>query len=750
MKIFARNIFIIIGIITLTTISMIPVFVYAQSTASTPNAVTNFGDAVIGITNFVTGITPLLYTLMSLAAAAMGLAGLFLDFILKISILDLSQKLDSITSINTTWKVIRDLANMSFIFILLYEGIRMVVGLGESNIKKLIGNIVVAAILVNFSLFFTKVVIDASNIITLGFYNAIVGTGNTVTGLAGVLMNVLRLNTVGLFSVKGVIGTALDGANGITILIGNTIFLLIGTFVFLAISIMFVIRYLSFIILLIMSPMAFVSMAIPGLNDLKEKYVKTLTSQALFAPVFMLLTWVMLTLAGDSGFLSSISTADRSWWQVITNTGRSSSDTISTIVDYILLIGLLLQTLILSKSVSTKAGFVTKDMVNKGTGWLGGAVFGGTARAGTQTLGRIGRAVADSDTLREQVKEGGVRGWIAKKTLQTGKWTADASFDARNSSTLGDQLSKAGAGKGLKGGYDTYLKNKIKEDEELLKLIKPSARAVAEAEAKLKDDANKEKWKKERDDYFASDTYAQVLATEKAKRQKTLSDIEKSIRDQNAKLTQVNTELTQTTQTVESSAEYIALQAKLAAATTEEQRKVVEAEIEEARKPITTASAKIDAIRRLIETKEEEKRKAMKELDIGFNSWQQAQYESWISKEQEELIAIKGGQDEKKYGGKGALKDQIKTREVTSKTDEYAKTIGERIGNQRTAWTLGFGIPEFSKERGRALKKGIKKKKSIEDTIKEQVKEEANTEGDSSDQTPPASPATPPPTAPTP
>jgi hypothetical protein len=261
-----------------------------------------------------------------------------------------------------------------------------------------------------------------------------------------------------LYDPENMAKTVFSGANGITILLGNTIFLTIATFVFLAISVMFVIRYLAFILLLIMSPIAFVSMAVPGLTYLKDQYVKTLISQALFAPVFMLLTWVMLTLAGDSGFLSSANVANKSWWEILTNNTKGTL-VISTIVDYILIIGLLLQTLIISKSVATKAGFVTKDMVNKGTGFLGGVMFGGAAYAGRQFVGSRAAKMAKDEDLQKRADQGDLG---ARMRLGAAKYVAKSSFDVRRSFVGEKAASNMGIdmGKGMpfapdagKGGY---------------------------------------------------------------------------------------------------------------------------------------------------------------------------------------------------------------------------------------------------------------------------------------------------------
>lgn len=466
MKSVAQKIFIALGFITLITLSVIPVSTEAFTAAAAAKAVTEVAFAPIMVL-----LTPVFYGIMSIAAAGLGISGLLLDYIINISVVQLSDNLGKISAINNTWKVIRDLANMSFIFLLLYEGIRMVLGLGGTGVKKVVSGIIMAAILVNFSLFFTKVVIDASNIVTLGFYKSIVSAGTTQIagyeanfGLTGAYMKALRLSS--MYDLKTLGNIILNGPRGIIIFTGNTIFLLIAMFVFLAIAVMFIIRYLSFILLLIMSPVFFVSMAIPGLDGLKKKYSETLMSQALFAPVFMLLTWVLLTLAGDNGFLTSSVTT--SFGDAVAN---PSKDTISLIVDYLLIIGLLIQSLVLSKNIATKGGYVTSKYIDKGTAFLGGTMFGGAAALGRNVIGSRAAAMAEDKGLQERADRG--EKW-AKFQLGAAKYGAKSSFDVRRSAIGEDASSRLGIdlGSGVPfnskagvGGYAGKKADKKKEFE---------------------------------------------------------------------------------------------------------------------------------------------------------------------------------------------------------------------------------------------------------------------------------------------
>ena len=83
---------------------------------------------------------------------------------------------DTVTSsaafISIAWGIVRDLSNIFFILALLYIAIQTILGMGHET-KKMIVHVIIMALLINFSMFFTKVVIDSSNVLALIFYNKI-------------------------------------------------------------------------------------------------------------------------------------------------------------------------------------------------------------------------------------------------------------------------------------------------------------------------------------------------------------------------------------------------------------------------------------------------------------------------------------------------------------------------------------------------------------------------------------------------
>lgn len=310
-------------------------------------------------------------------------AGLVLNLVVQYTIVDMKTNMQDATVINTTWALIRDIANMGFIFVLLYAAIKTILGMG-SDTKKLIINVIVVAILINFSLFFTKVVIDASNIIAIAFYDAIAPgalDGGINTGLSGVMMEPLKLGTI-WDNVN--LQNAFDGRRIILIGILGSIFVLIASFVFFAMAILFVIRFVVLIIVLILSPIAFIAFVIPGLSNVGKQWREALFNQAFFAPIYFLLTYIVITIVNSDilGDLSSGGFASTFTENKTGDTGNGQLDVgpMGIVLNFFIIITFLIASLTISKSWANKAGGAVAN-INK---WALGAADG--ARRGVTRM----------------------------------------------------------------------------------------------------------------------------------------------------------------------------------------------------------------------------------------------------------------------------------------------------------------------------------------------------------------------------
>lgn len=429
--------------------------------------------------------------LQTVSTAVLGLAsllsyisGLALNQSIQFTIVDIAKNIGGTApntfgaSISSIWGTIRDIANMSFIFVLLYTAVMTMFGKGDY--KKTIVSIVVAAILVNFSLFFTKVIIDAGNLIALTFYHAIVpatsGTGTLPSGgISDAFTQQLHLSTLWK--------PDLSAGNIITIGLLGSVFLVIASFVFLAVALLFIVRYVILIIVIILSPLAFVADAVPGLKSYGKTWWNTLMGQTFFPAIYFLLTWIVLKLISTAGFIpGNLATALGGIPQQA-GTVIADPNAITTIFDFILIIAFLIMTLVLSKGMADKSS-------NGLTKWVGGVAGGATVglagRFARGTVGRAGQAIADN----EKLKAAAPTSRLARLALAAGGKTATSSFDIR-ATGVGKTLN---AGAAQKGGFADDMKNRIKKEVDTAKTFKasePEKKRVEDAEKAAKETLDK-------------------------------------------------------------------------------------------------------------------------------------------------------------------------------------------------------------------------------------------------------------------
>ena len=184
------------------------------------------------------------------------------------------------------WQIMRTFANVAFVIVFLIIIFSQVTGAGVTNygIKKLLPKLIIAAILVNLSYIICTVAVDASNIlgssikalfdsigaqISSPTMPGVADTGNAWTGLATLILAggiVFGLAVFGLLSIF------------LPSLIAAVLAIVI---VFLTLTI----RQALVIMLIIISPLAFVAYLLPGTEKLFEKWRKLMTTLLLMFPI---------------------------------------------------------------------------------------------------------------------------------------------------------------------------------------------------------------------------------------------------------------------------------------------------------------------------------------------------------------------------------------------------------------------------------------------------------------------------------
>ncbi|MEK7176984.1 MAG: hypothetical protein AAB719_01680 [Patescibacteria group bacterium] len=433
-------------------------------------------------------VIPLAESILQFMGFLTGLAGVVLNAVVYFTVISMSDNYAANeTAINNAWDAVRDLANMGFIFILLYAAIRTILGVG-SDTKKLIVNVIIVAILINFSLFFTKLVIDAANILALFFHDLIIPSG-TLTDLTTALSSrglsnafMQQLNLQSLYSFSG--GTLGNGTI-LTITMMGSIMLVISAFVFFSMAIMLIVRYVVLILVLILSPIAFIAFVLPALRGAADKWKETLVGQAFFAPIFFMILWIAVeVLRGIRTSLGSAGGAVTEFGALAAVGERGqeivalSSGAFAMFMNFMIVIVFLLAALSIAKSWANKAG----SNVTNATKFLTGAVVGTAAFAGRQTVGRAATAVSESEYFKGKAAEGSRS---ARLALWAGRKGGSASYDARNApGGLGGVLdADSKVFKGTKDGFSGYRKAQSEKAAKVAESYAPSDKARAKAKA---------------------------------------------------------------------------------------------------------------------------------------------------------------------------------------------------------------------------------------------------------------------------
>ncbi|MDD3662579.1 MAG: hypothetical protein PHT84_01800 [Candidatus Pacebacteria bacterium] len=408
-----------------------------------------------------------------------GLTGKLFDFAFFYSVQNTSY---SSTFVVEGWKIVRDFCNMFFIFILLYIAFATILNLNSFDTKKMIINVVLIGLLINFSLFATRVIIDASNILARVFYNqeTIVigddkdGNGSVINSpgtngeirLSEAIVSKINPQTIIMNANKAGDGTTASPGTFILIVIMASVVNIVGLITFLSAALVFVARVIGLWMAMILAPLAFFSYTVPKLQEVdtigwKKWWPETL-KLAFLAPVFMFFIYIIIRFLSIAGEI--IGDADSK---------QNLEWILAVIVPFIFIIVLFNKAKDVAKNMSGKMGQGITNAISKAGAIAGGVALGAgaglLAKAGTATLGRAGAAIADSKNLASAEAKGGIKGWGAKQLRSFGKTAGSGSMDIRGVKVAGKGLADTGLknlGTAKQGGFVEFQEKKDKERKE--------------------------------------------------------------------------------------------------------------------------------------------------------------------------------------------------------------------------------------------------------------------------------------------
>lgn len=315
--------------------------------------------------------------LVYLASWVLAVAGILFNWVLNETVLQFGQFVNNniITGINTAWTAFRDISNIVIIGMFTFIAIMTILGSTDYGYKKMLSRVLIVAVLINFSLLFTKIIIDVSNFAATQIYTAasandpdltvnnsnptntsvsqLVSSGNQQAGVAGAFMRYGGVSSFGdtYSAITNLSQSLQSGSLALLFGVVVAIMYLAAAIVLFYGSFLLISRALMMIFLMVTASIAFATYLIPTLSQGNfgwSAWWSTLLKNAVLAPLLMMFLWITLVIA------KAFQVQQGSLGDLIKNP-QSSLD-ISALLGYIIVIGLLFASFKVSSSFATSIG----------------------------------------------------------------------------------------------------------------------------------------------------------------------------------------------------------------------------------------------------------------------------------------------------------------------------------------------------------------------------------------------------------
>jgi len=378
-------------------------------------------------------------------------AGVLVDTFMAISLSSTFTK--QIEFVDFGWVITRDIANTAFIFVLLYIAIATILQLGGGNTKRMLVSLIIAALLVNFSLFLTRLVIDATNIVAIEFYNKI-GTGDdppvNISGIQtrSISNGFLIVNNQAIEPVAAGYSNSGQTGRAIVLLLLGALLNIGSFFIFLSVAFLFLGRVIALWFVMIFAPIAFVAAVIPFASGVWNMWKQTLTKQAIFAPIVLFFFYLAYAFLKNVPTFKDLAKPNADAW-----TNPSAADGSAELLNAFINVGIppiivyafLAFGLSIARDMSGAFGAQAEKWGKLGLG----AALGGVAIVSRRTIGAGAEKLRETQLYQRMQAQSGLIGKSFTKSLDK---MATSSFDVR--ATRLSQVPEAGGfGAAKAGGY---------------------------------------------------------------------------------------------------------------------------------------------------------------------------------------------------------------------------------------------------------------------------------------------------------
>lgn len=239
------------------------------------------------------------YLLGAISATILTLGGYLLDLGL-----DLNQKIISNPVASEGFKIVLSVVNLLFILAIIVIAFATILRYAGYDIKKLLPKLIIAAVLINFSLTLAGLVLDFTGVFSNFFIQGVAGNGESFSQnlvapwephklLLEISHNDVNFVSGGMEFSKALLGI-------ITRLFFVTLFTLIMAVVILTIAFMVFVRYIALVILVILMPLAWILWVVPETAHLSRKWWNEFLKWNFFLPAVTFFFYLSIFLFSKS------------------------------------------------------------------------------------------------------------------------------------------------------------------------------------------------------------------------------------------------------------------------------------------------------------------------------------------------------------------------------------------------------------------------------------------------------------------
>lgn len=242
-------------------------------------------------------------TLLSIGGGILLIAGYIFDQFLQLLVIDFQKTITGMNlfaGIEVAWQLFRDLANIAIIGVFVFVAIMTIWGSAEYGAKRLVARVLIVAVLINFSLLFTRLFVESTNFISGQFARSMPGNAQEI-GVAQSFLRAFGIDGVwsGTEALTDRVASETDSGWAALLygIVGSVALLTIAG-VLLYGAIMIAARALLLVFMLITSSLAFASFLLPQWSDTPflgwTNWWSNLLKATIFGPMLMVFLWIAM------------------------------------------------------------------------------------------------------------------------------------------------------------------------------------------------------------------------------------------------------------------------------------------------------------------------------------------------------------------------------------------------------------------------------------------------------------------------